>query len=723
MLGQPNSLIVAEGAASPSRWVGSALLLALVSMAMVIVLFYYLNRRAKRQYFSLWCIAWMSYAVYLVAALALQGTPDFPLFVMARRACIGISGLFMFWGSFQLTGQNRSLRELGLSLFLVLAWSVVATYWIRNPYWLTIPFFTLLGAAGIYTSYIYLTRRACYHGATILGLGFLLWGSQLLVFPFLEMSSQSMAISYVGSAVLAIMIAIGMVIEQEVNVAEKNYRILFDAASDAVFLVDMWNLQVLEANRAAERLIRRPADELRGRSFVELCPSLESANKRNVLENQKLVKAIFRPYEEFYMLLPTGERIVCEGEAALAEWQQHLVFQVNVRDVGERKKLGQQIQRAEKLSALGQLIAGVAHELNNPLAIVMGTAQLLARRNHLEESLRQELLRIQHQSERASRIVKDLLSYARPSEPNKVPLDLNRVVREVIDWRKNDLRSARINVVTKLASDLPHTKADRVQVEQILTNLLSNAIDALKEQPLPREIAVSTQETTSFLRFSIADNGQGINPEIISKIFDPFFTTKPLGRGTGLGLTICNTYIQEHRGKIWAESDPGKGATFFFDLPLLHCEAGALIESRPPPEPVSHAATVESSKRLLIVDDEPDILNVLQTVLLECGYQVETAGNGQQALQRLSTETFDAILSDIRMPDLDGQAFYQRLHAVKPNLAKRIIFVTGDTVSGKTREFLDSTGNLWLGKPFQITDVIDRVQQLTKCAPAAAAVS
>lgn len=709
MFGQPNSFTVAEGYAVHSNWVGTALVLALIFVTVVIGWFYYLNRHAKRQYFVLWSMAWVAYAVYLVAALALQETPDSQFLVMVRRLCIGISGLFMFWGSFELTGRRRSHRELGLSALLLVVWALEATYGIGNPQWLTIPYFTLLGIAGIYTGYIYLARRSCYRGATILGSGFLLWGSHLLIFPFLEVSTTSMAVSYVVTAVLAITIAIGMVVEKEVNVAEKNYRILFDSASDAVFLVDMWSLQILEANRAAGRLARRATNELVGRSFVEICPSLD-APRKNVLDNQKIFRAVFRPYEEFYVLQGNGERCVCEGEMALAEWLQRLVFQVNIRDVGERKKVGQQIQRADKLSALGQLIAGVAHELNNPLAIVMGTAQLLTRRNHLDEATKQELQRIQDQSERAARIVRDLLSYARPSEPKKVPLDLNHLVSEVMDWRRNDLSAARINVATKLARTLPLTKADQMQIEQILSNIIGNAIDALKEQPLPREIVVTTEETTSFLRVSIADNGPGIPPDNIGKIFDPFFTTKPIGRGTGLGLTICNTYIQEHRGKIWVDSKPGKGATFYFDLPLLPCEAIAYAAPETPAEQLVVAAG-QSQGRLLIVDDEPDIVTVLKAILEECGYQIETASNGSQALQLLSTETFDVVLSDIRMPDLDGQALYQRLREIKPALANRVIFVTGDTVSGSTREFLDKTGNLWLGKPFQINDVIDRVQR------------
>lgn len=695
---------------APSDWVSSALVLALISMAMVSGLFFYFNRKLKRQYFTLWMFSWICYALYLMAAIGLQEIPDERLLLFARRACIGISGLFMFWGSFQLTFQPRTLRELRFAVALVLTYCFLATYAMRDSYWLTVLMFAILGSAGMYTGYIYLRRRVAHRGATVLGGGFVLWGSHLLLFPWLELSAQSMAVSYLVSAGLAVMIAIAMVVEQEVNVAEKSYRLLFDASSDAAFLVDMWNLNVLEANRAAERLTKYPVDALVGMAFPKLCPSLHRGTG-NVLNNQQAFKAIFRPYEEFYLVQAGGERAVCEGEAVLAEWRQRLVFQVNVRDVGEHRKLAEQIHRAEKLSALGQLVAGVAHELNNPLAIVLGKAQLLLRQPQLDATLREEIACIQRQSERASRIVCDLLSYARPSEPNKAPLDLNRVIRDVLEWRRPACEAADILVRTGLAKSLPRTKADRIQIEQIVTNLINNAIDALREQPLPREIGVSTEETTSFLRICVSDNGPGMAPEIREKIFDPFFTTKPIGHGTGLGLTICNTYVQEHRGKIWTESVPGKGAVFFCDLPLVPCE-GSSSE-----EPVSSATTWTASsecvgQKVLIIDDEPDIVHVLQAILAETGFQIQTASNGNEALQILSNENFDVILSDIRMPGMDGQTLYHRLRATKPALAERVIFVTGDTVSGKTREFLDETGNLWFGKPFRLSEVVQRVQEV-----------
>jgi PAS domain S-box-containing protein len=722
VINQLEHILLAKGWVSiPPECMSSALVLALISMAIVTGLFYFHNRKIKRDYFTYWMLAWACYTVYLVAAVGLQEFPDVWWLAVTRRIFIGTSGLFVYWGCFQLTARPRTLRELAFAVGLVVVGSTLGASGLESSLWLSVVVFSLLGGVGIHAGCVYLKRRAARSGAILLGIGFILWGCHLLLFPWMELTGWAMGVSYVVSAGLALFVAFAMVVEQEETVAEKNYQLLFDSSSDAVFLVDMWNLDVLAANRAATRLTRYPLESLIGLAFPKICPGLMTRGPGNVVENQKAFKSVFRPYEEFYLLQDGGERVVCEGDAVLTEWRQRLVFQVNLRDVGEQKKLTEQIHRAEKLTALGQLVAGVAHELNNPLAIVMGKAELLSRQPQIDAAVQNDIACIKRQSERASRIVQDLLAYARPSEPNKAPMDLNRVIRDTLEWRRANCEAARITVTTKLARAMPLTKADRVQIEQVVTNLVGNAIDALRDQPLPRELEVSTELTTNFLRVCVRDNGPGIRPEIAEKIFDPFFTTKPLGQGTGLGLTISNTYIQEHRGKIWVDSKPGKGTSFFFDLPLVECD-GRMAEE---PETrtssaAAPAAVTGGQRRLLIIDDEPDIRQVLETVLVEDGFHITTASNGNEALQILSNQNFDVILSDIRMPDLDGQALYQRIHATKPALAQRVIFVTGDTVSGKTREFLDSTGNLWISKPFRITDVVNRVQELLRLRPAVA---
>jgi two-component system NtrC family sensor kinase len=389
------------------------------------------------------------------------------------------------------------------------------------------------------------------------------------------------------------------------------------------------------------------------------------------------------------------------------QWHQRPVLQVNVRDVSERQKAGHQLRRAEKLSALGQLIAGVAHELNNPLAVVMGYSQVLVRKGDLDEKTEASLQRILFESERAAKIVRDLLAFARPSDLQKTATNVNRMVSGVLEDQEPNLRAAGIQLEKQLAKDLPDTMADHNQIEQVLGNLISNAIYALSARPQPRILTITTEEAGNYMRIGVTDNGAGIPKEALGKIFDPFFTTKPLGKGTGLGLTISNTIIQEHRGKILAENRLTGGARFSVELPIIPCATPAPAEQKP--SDTKSLATAPLKGSVLVVDDEPGIVEVLSDVLTGLGHNVTTATNGLEAMERIATGSFDVILSDMRMPGMDGVKFFETLKQSNETLAHRIVFVTGDTVSSETRAFLKDTGNRWLTKPFNIQQVIDTV--------------
>jgi two-component system NtrC family sensor kinase len=697
-----------KGLVFPVEWTNAVLILTLMSICMVLALFAFLNYRTKRPYFSLWIVAWIFYAVYLAAAIGLQESPNAPFLVMMRRSCIGLSALFMFWGSFYLTGQPRSMRELKFGTVMIVIWSAVAAFLVRDRFWITMPVFALLAAAGIYTGIAYFLRRKSYHGAMILSVGFSLWGAHLLAFPYIESSPALMTLGYLVTAILAIMIVIGMTIEQEVSAAEQSFRVLFDSASDAIFLVDLFKRQIVDANASALRLTKRSAVDLVGRPFAEICPSLQSGETAAVrMDTVKMFNAVFRPFNEFPIAQTDGTKINCEGDTAFVQWHQRPVLQVNVRDVSERQKAGHQLRRAEKLSALGQLIAGVAHELNNPLAVVMGYSQVLVRKGDLDEKTEASLQRILFESERAAKIVRDLLAFARPSDLQKTATNVNRMVSGVLEDQEPNLRAAGIQLEKQLAKDLPDTMADHNQIEQVLGNLISNAIYALSARPQPRILTITTEEAGNYMRIGVTDNGAGIPKEALGKIFDPFFTTKPLGKGTGLGLTISNTIIQEHRGKILAENRLTGGARFSVELPIIPCATPAPAEQKP--SDTKSLATAPLKGSVLVVDDEPGIVEVLSDVLTGLGHNVTTATNGLEAMERIATGSFDVILSDMRMPGMDGVKFFETLKQSNETLAHRIVFVTGDTVSSETRAFLKDTGNRWLTKPFNIQQVIDTV--------------
>jgi two-component system NtrC family sensor kinase len=393
--------------------------------------------------------------------------------------------------------------------------------------------------------------------------------------------------------------------------------------------------------------------------------------------------------------------VLCEGNVALMDYRRQPSLQVNAREITGRKKMEQQLRQAEKLSALGQLVAGVAHELNNPLAVVMGYAQLLVRNRALEEKSRQDLAKILHESERAAKIVRNLLTFARPREPHMAMIDVNRLVAEALDTLEIQIQAANVRVLRQLAEALPPTMADPSQIEQVLANLVTNAIQALENHPDQRVIEVTTAMRDARIRIAVTDNGPGIPFQLLDRIFDPFFTTKGPGKGTGLGLSICYSIMEEHRGKIWVESQLGKGSRFILELPVtttpdVVMEASGGGDQREP-DPGA------PERRILIVDDEPGIVDVLKEVLSKGGYRVDTASNGAEALSRIAAQHYDLIISDLCMPEMSGEKFHAAIVEHHPHLQERMIFVTGDTVSPASRRFLEQSGARWLSKPFNIT--------------------
>jgi two-component system, NtrC family, sensor kinase len=251
-----------------------------------------------------------------------------------------------------------------------------------------------------------------------------------------------------------------------------------------------------------------------------------------------------------------------------------------------------------------------------------------------------------------------------------------------------------------LDSRMPRVWVDPDQVQQVFFNVIKNAEQAMIEAKGGGTLTVVTSGTPVSVRVSIADSGPGIPADIQRRIFDPFFTTKEAGQGTGLGLTICYSIIDEHGGRIWAENAPGGGAVFVTELPLGVPEEGPtrLPDGGAPSLP---SASVRG-KRVLVVDDEESIRLLLRDILEMDSHQVEVASSGLEALERLDGREFDLVITDFKMPAMDGGAFYREVEARHPQLAKRIIFITGDTVSPDTRAFLQRVSNPVLNKPFKI---------------------
>jgi two-component system NtrC family sensor kinase len=380
-----------------------------------------------------------------------------------------------------------------------------------------------------------------------------------------------------------------------------------------------------------------------------------------------------------------------------------------IRDVSERKKrddqsrdLYHQLVQAEKMAALGQTISGVAHELNNPLATILTWSERLSQKS-LEDGARRGIDVILHEAERAAKIVRQLLTFARKRQSTRTMVDLNQVVRETLALRAYEQRVTNITVIDALASGLPQIFADPHQLQQVLLNLIINAEQAMLTSHGRGTMVVRTWHdgTKETVVLEVNDDGPGVLPEVRAKIFDPFFTTKDVGKGTGLGLTVAYAIVQEHGGRIRVEAGRPGGASFLVELPVT---PGTRRESASPP-------TAEELERLagrhvLVVEDEPALASAVSDALTDSGFVVDRAGDGEEALARVRERPYDLVICDLKMPRLDGRAFYRAIAATAPALAARLIFVTGDVVGTDAERFLEESGCPWLAKPFRLGDLL-----------------
>ena len=360
-----------------------------------------------------------------------------------------------------------------------------------------------------------------------------------------------------------------------------------------------------------------------------------------------------------------------------------------------------QLVQSEKLSSIGEFIAGIAHELNNPLTTVMGFSELLQQDNISPEH-KTSVDMIFKNAQRCQKIVHSLLSFARRHQPERKPVSVNRLIEASLDILSYQLRTSNIEIITHLDPTLPHAMADSHQIQQVFVNIINNGRQAIEAHQPHGKITITTETAGHNVRITIQDTGPGIPDTNLSKIFDPFFTTKEVGQGTGLGLSLCYGIIQEHDGTIIPSSKPGQGATFTIDLPITYetdNSTTTTITTRTPNK------LEGAGKQILIIDDEESILEMVREILNRQGYHVDTANNGKAGLARLHQNQYDLILCDWKMPGINGRQVYEELRQTNPALASHLIFITGDLVSEKTRQFLDTEKILCLAKPFSMAEV------------------
>lgn len=397
-------------------------------------------------------------------------------------------------------------------------------------------------------------------------------------------------------------------------------------------------------------------------------------------------------------------------------------------DMDRERRMQQELVQAEKMASLGKLVAGMAHEINNPLTAVLGHAQLLSLSQEITDpGDKSSLEAILNESKRVADLVKDLLSFSRKEVSQRSVVGLNDLIRSSVKLVKYDLGLHNINLELHLSNANYPVEVNPSQITQVLVNMILNAEHAVSEhRPSDGWIRISIERHGECLLIRLADNGVGMREEVIKQIFDPFFTTKPLGRGTGLGLSIAYTIVEAHGGNLRVESTPLRGSTFTIELPMAHPElkrGGTVFPlTAPYLDPAAamgnalQAANAAKSARpsgssILVVDNESQILNSISTCLRKAGYSTDVTTDGASAFEMATHGRYDLILCDVRMPGVDGIQLYLMLHDHRPEVAENFIFMSGDTVDTSALNFVEGTERPFLAKPFTLSSMLDVVRE------------
>jgi two-component system NtrC family sensor kinase len=490
-----------------------------------------------------------------------------------------------------------------------------------------------------------------------------------------------------------------------VTSGKHQWEATFDALSDGVAVLDGDN-RIVRANRSLAQMIGKPIPAVVNADMLSTLTGDLPAVRR-YLANARSGKADATLTVQSAPVHRTLRTSAAPMPGAGEGW-----LVVLVEDVTERRAMEAHLIQSEKMAAVGQLVSGVAHELNNPLSSIAGVSDLLLSKESTPESERPHLQLIHEQAGRASRIVRDLLTFARKGPAGTATVNLNDITSGALSLVQHDLRLRQIDLVPDLCEPPPTVTGDRHELQQVVLNLVTNAIQAVAENPTGRArvIRVATWRRDKQAVLTVADSGPGIPEELLSQIFLPFFTTKGPGEGTGLGLSITYRLIESHHGSISAQAGPDGGTEFTVALPLS-APIDPLHESVPPDyPPESQTQSSAATGRILVVDEDAAVRHSVTVLLTEAGHNVSEVAAGTPALEMLRSRTFDVVVVEPEIMSGDT-GITEAILREWPDLRDNLLLITAD-VRRETEDLLRATGCRLLHKPVGAQELRSAVLQL-----------
>lgn len=645
------------------QYLQATLFVSLLSVWLLVGLFYYLNRYTKREYFTVWTTAWLFYALWLTLGLTMHNVVSNKVIFMLRQCCVAISAVFLLWGSARFLSLPIRQTSFGLFMTFLLAWTFISSQTLSSSLQIELPVFILIGLSSVFAGVCFyrVRKKMPFVGAGMLSTGFLLWGLYLGSYPFSQEYQDLYNAGFLIAAVLQLFIAVSMVV---LVMEEVRYN------------AEKMRVEIAEVRSEKEAL------QVKILTTEEQC--------RNLYDQVRLTEGVQKAYDE------------------LRRTQQVVVQQ-------------------ERLRALGQMASGVAHDVNNALSPIVAYSELLlATQTSLPDAARQYLQIIHQSGEDVAHIVARMREfYRRRSDTEDLAkVDINKIIEGVIEltrprWRDLSQRQAvSIQVQRELDPQLPQLLCEPGDLREALINLIFNAIDALPQggtitlatRSVSRPALVKNQPAEKQIQIEVRDNGIGMDEKTRQHCLEPFFSTKAKRGGTGLGLAMVYGMMRRHDGTIEIESASGQGTCIRLSFPVRE-------ETSPAPASASPARNGQSrSLRILCIDDESQIQELLKHCLTTLDHQVTTASGGKQGVEMfraamLQKQPYQMVITDLGMPDIDGHQVARTIKAESP--ATPIVMMTGwGTVmkeDGETAPEVDAV----VGKPPRIQELNNLILQLT----------